>query len=138
MNEPTTADKAFAAPANYTPNRVVAAQSMGLRYPNIGNDGIEQFNKTGIYPGALHDVLIVLWLCSLEKDVEIIRAMRSPDEAMGKAIAWGTDHGITNTKSEAWWNAYDRFIDIVTDIKASNGVPQLPDSEEEEDETKNE
>lgn len=132
------ADKAFTQSEPYTPNRVVAAQSMGMRYPNIGNDGLEQFSKTGVYPGALHDVLIVLWLCSLTEDKEIIRAMRSPDEALGKAIAWGAEQGITDTKSEAWWAAYNRFIDIMTDINSSNGVPQIPDGQQDEDDDPNE
>ena len=132
----SAADKAFAATEPYTPNRVVAAQAMGLHHPNnISPDGLEQFNRTGIYPGMLQDVLIVLWLCSLEKDTEIMRAMRSPDEAINKAIAWGADNGVTDTKSEAWWKAYNRFIDIMTGISASAGVPELPDSGDDDEDT---
>ena len=46
----------------YTPSRIVAAQSLGLKYPLIPDEEREQFDKTGIYPGALRDTIIVLWL----------------------------------------------------------------------------
>jgi hypothetical protein len=144
----TAADKAFSQSAShslfadialqpYTPARVVAAQAIGMRYPNIGGDALETFNKTGIYPGALQDVLIVLWLCSLSDDKDVTRAMRSTDEALGKAITWGASVGITDTKTESWWAAYYKFIDIMTDINASTGDPQI-ESQEDEDESPNE
>lgn len=117
----------------YSPSRVVAAQAMGLKYPNIGPDSLEAFNKTGIYPGALQDVLIVLWLCSIADDKEVTRALRAPDDALSKAIAWGATQGIIDTKSDAWWAAYNVFIDIMVEINASRGDPQLPDSPQDDD-----
>jgi hypothetical protein len=140
---PDPATKAFIAAAShvfaginlqpYTPARIVAAQAIGLKYPNIAEDALESFNKTGIYPGALQDVLIVLWLCTLTEDKQVTRALRSPDESLGKAITWGATHGITDTKSEAWWAAYDVFINIMVQINASRSDPQLPTSDSPQD-----
>jgi hypothetical protein len=96
---------------------------MGLRYPNIGEEALEQFNRTGVYPSAMLDTLIVLWLCTLEKPEEVRRAMRRPDESIEKAITWGAAHGITDQKSEAFWKAYDAFISIVIEIENARAVP---------------
>ena len=107
----------------YTPQRAVAAQAIGLRHPNIGEDGMEQFQKTGVYPGALSDVCILLYLCSLVKPEEVRRAMRKPDESLDAAISWGAQHGITNTSSDTFWKAYDKFIAIITEVNASTSKP---------------
>jgi hypothetical protein len=119
----------------YTPSRIVAAQAMGLRYPNIGEEALEQFNRTGVYPGALQDTLIVLWLCTLaepHKDgpgaAQVRRAMRRPDESIEKAIAWGADHGVTDQRSENFRNAYDEFAAIVVEVKNSRAVPKESES----------
>jgi hypothetical protein len=120
----------------YTPSRVVAAQAMGMRYPNIGDEALEQFNRTGVYPSALLDTLIVLWLCTLSEPnppappgaAQVRRAMRRPDESIEKAIAWGAEHGVTDQKSDAFWKAYDRFISIVTEVQNSRSVPAKSES----------
>jgi hypothetical protein len=114
----------------YTPSRIVAAQAMGLRYPNIGEEALEQFNRTGIYPSALLDTLIVLWLCTLDEPhpngpgaAQVRRAMRRPDESIEKAIAWGADHGITDQRSENFRQAYDEFAAIVVEVQNSRSLP---------------
>ena len=107
----------------YTPSRVVAAQAMGMRYPNIGDEALEQFNRTGVYPSAMLDTLIVLWLCTLTKPEEVRRAMRRPDESIEKAIAWGAEHGVVDQKSKEFWDAYNKFSEIVTEVQNSKSVP---------------
>ncbi len=108
----------------YTPSRVVAAQRMGMVYPSIGDDAMEQFRKTGLYPGALQDVLILLWLLSLADEKEVLRALRRPDESLIKAIQWGADRGITKAGGDKFWAAYDKFIQVVSEANASEGVPK--------------
>jgi hypothetical protein len=140
MNDPTPADTAFTNSANhflgatelcpYSASRAVAAQALGLKYPNVGTEALEQFHKTGTYPGALQDVLIVLWLCSIP-DKEVIHAMRRPDESLNKAIAWGEQLKITKN-GEEWWAAYQQFIDIMTEINESDGTPKLPENDEDD------
>src|SRR5882757_5630468 len=107
---------------SYSPSGVVAAQAMGMRYPNIGDEALEQFNRTGVYPSALLDTLIVLWLCTLKKPEEVRRAMRRPDESVEKAIAWGAERGVINQRSKEFWSAYDKFIEIVTEVQNSRAV----------------
>lgn len=109
----------------YNPIRIVAAQAMGLRHPNIGEEAMEQFKTTGVYPGALSDTLIVLYLCTLGTAAEVRRCGRKPDEAYEKAIAWGAERGIINMRSETFWQAYGKFIDIVSEVSASVTVPKL-------------
>jgi hypothetical protein len=140
MSEPTPADKAFTDSANkflgatelhpYSASRAVAAQALGLIYPNVGTESLEQFHKTGMYPGAVQDVLIVLWLCSIP-DKEVIAAMRKPDESLAKAIEWGATLKIT-LAGEEWWQAYQQFMNIMTEISESDGAPKLPEHDEDD------
>ena len=139
MIEPTPADTAFTNASNhvfgdmelnpYSASRVVAAQALGLKYPNVSE--LEQFHKTGVYAGALQDTLIVLWLCAVP-DKEVMRALREPDESLSKAIEWGAQLKITDTSSEQWWKAYQKFIDIVSEVTDSTGNPKLPDEESDD------
>lgn len=117
----------------WTPSRLVAAQSIGLRYPNISDEDREQFRQTGIYPGALKDIAIVLWICTLVKPEEIRRAGRQPDDSYEQAVKWADGLGITNLKSECFWKAYDRFIKIVSEERVSISHPKIDKDEDVDD-----
>lgn len=84
----------------YSASRKVAAQSMGLMFPVVGQEGMDQMKRTGLYPGALKDTVIILWLCSLKDHSDLTpeetkagiwtpsRALHSPATALEVAMAW--------------------------------------------------
>lgn len=132
----------------YSASRKVAAQSLGLLYPYIGDAGAELVEKTGVYPGALLDTIIVLWLCSLPdpQDLTIAehrdgawtpaRAMSRQDAAKEEMMAWADRHGILDVQCEKFLGAYQIFIAILSGVSASefqlkvDGVKQGPQEDE--------
>jgi hypothetical protein len=108
----------------YTPDRVWAAQAMGLRYGFIDDAGVEFFKEHRIYPGALRDVAIILWLCSLKDELDIDKACRNPVAAARKAATWSHDHKMDNPRGEDFWKAYAVFMRIMAEVDASVSVPE--------------
>lgn len=108
----------------YTPDRAWAAQAMGLRYGFVDDAGVEFFREHRIYPGALRDVAIVLWLCSLDDEVEIDKASRNPVAAARKAATWAHDRKLENPRGDGFWKAYAVFMKIMGEVDASVSVPE--------------
>lgn len=105
----------------YSPARERAAQAMGVKAPAWNEEEFEMV-RTGkqLYPGALRDATIFVWLCSIptagEQQEENIaeqaaakregrkpvfktgwtvqRADRNPDEAYEEACRFGDERGI--------------------------------------------
>src|SRR6266851_1168076 len=104
LEQPDPQEKAFLESENhefdgvklepYSPMRLVAAQAMGLHHGRVDAAGMEQFNRISVYPGAVRDVCIVLWLLSIKNELEIDQAARAPIHAAKLAVEWGTVHGI--------------------------------------------
>ena len=113
----------------YTPDRAWAAQAMGLRYGFIDDAGVEFFKEHRIYPGALRDVAIVLWLCSLTDEIEIDKASRNPIAAARKAATWSDEHKLANARSPEFWQAYAVFMKIMAEVDASVSVPESTGNE---------
>jgi len=115
----------------YSPSRKVAAQSMGMLYPYIGEDAAAQFASTGVYPGALKDCIILLWLCSIEDAKDQTkdnirsgawnpsRALHKPHEALETAMAWAGELEICNIGGTRFGEAFKVFIEIATAVEAS-------------------
>lgn len=115
----------------YSASRKVAAQSLGLLYPYIGDAGADAIEKTGVYPGALMDTIIVLWLCSLPNPQDLsVEEFRSgawtPTRAMAKQEAskevmmeWAEKLGILDVQCEKFLAAYQVFIAILSGVSAS-------------------
>jgi hypothetical protein len=112
----------------YTPDRAWAAQSMGLRYGFIDDAGVEFFREHKIYPGALRDVAIVLWLCSLTNEVEIDKACRNPIAAARKAATWSHQLKMDNPRGDGFWKAYAVFMQIMAEVDASVSTPETNDN----------
>jgi hypothetical protein len=108
----------------YTPDRAVAAQAMFLRYGFVDEAGLEFFKAHKIYPGAVRDVAVVLWLCSLTNQSEIDKASRDPIAAARKAVEWSHERKMDNTRSEEFWKAYTVFMRIMAQVDASASVPE--------------
>lgn len=140
-NEPHPAEKAFLDARTgfelfgqplkpYTPSRKVAAQSMGMLYPFVGEEGQEQMARTGVYPGQLKDVIILLWLCSLQDPLELTaddiragkwtptRANQAPAKAYKAAEDWAASKQITDTLTPTSREAFQVFMAIVSGVAA--------------------
>lgn len=133
------ADAAFTAPDTdtlgdlklepWTPERIIQAQTMGLVFPNTGKTGWDQLQQTGVYPGAVRDAIIFLYLSSLP-------AEQVEDATWRDAKAFGTKRGIHDTDGKPFWDAYSLFMKVQREINASIGVPKgSDDTAEDEDET---
>jgi hypothetical protein len=109
---------------SYTPDRAWAAQAMGLRYGFVDDAGVEFFKEHRIYPGALRDVAIVLWLCSITDEIEIDKASRNPIAAARKAATWSHEHKLDNARGEGFWSAYAVFMKIMAEVDASVSTPE--------------
>lgn len=113
-------------------SRVIAAQAMGLRAPDIGTSALDQFRETGVYAGALRDVIIFLWL-SLQRDASEPmtleewkqgaftpeRAMQETSHALRKAYEWAEAVGITDTNTPNFLAGYELLLQVRFQIDAS-------------------
>jgi hypothetical protein len=107
----------------YTPSRIVAAQAMGLLYPKIGNDGLAQLKKTGLYPGELKDIIIVLWLCRLKTKEQVADARLDPIAAYEDAEKWAGKIGLCDMTSDAFGYGLLVFQNIMNEIGESKTTP---------------
>jgi hypothetical protein len=116
----------------YNPERMWAADAMGLRYGNLTEAQVKQFRRTSIYPGMAGDIGIVLWLCS-EEDMETIRAARrDPSGYESVAIEFATKHGMVSPKQAKFWDAYKVFMRIMGEVHAAYGEPEKKTQEKQE------
>lgn len=136
--KPSPADKAFTQPEKstlddltlgpWTPDRILAFQSLGGLYPNLGKEGHAQFKKTSVYPGAARDVILFVFLSQCPPE--------EVDEATWpEAKVFGVKRKLHDTNSTAFWQAYAKFIEVQNEISASIAVPngsEPPDDDEEE------
>lgn len=132
-NAPTGAHKAFIEAGGhvflgeklqpYTPSRIVAAQAMGLLYPKIGNEGLAQLKKTGLYPGELKDIIIVLWLCRLKTKELVSEALMDPLAAYAEAENWAGKKSLCDMTSDAFGYALLTFQCIMNEIGESKTTP---------------
>ena len=105
----------------YSPARMWAADAMNLHYGRIDEAGMAMFNKEYIYPGAVADVGIILWLCSVKDDLRIDKARRDPLTACIDAAKWAQENGIANSRSKKFWPAYTTFLRIMQEVQVSTG-----------------
>lgn len=130
------ADKAFTGSAKHTlddlklepwtPDRIIKSQELGLIFPNTGRAGWEQFRETNVYPGAIRDTIIFVYLSTLDpEDVD--------DATWKDAKAFGVKRGIHVPDSKAFWQAFEKFIEVQKEINASITVPKTDGAEPPDD-----
>ena len=118
----------------WTPQRVWTAQLLGMAYPNIGKQGRDQLRRSNVYPNAVKDVAIFLFLSTRTNEVEVDEAEQFPEEASTKARDFGISRGIHKRDSTEFWEAYSKFWDVMNEIEDSATKPKSegPDEHEEE------
>jgi len=134
---------------SYSASRKVAAQAMGMRWPFIGEDALAQFQATNMYPGALRDCAIVLWLCTIqdpsEQSLEAVkakewnpsRALTKPDDARTAALEWADKAGITDTAGAKFSEAFQVFFAIVSGVDSATFKIEVEKLGNEKDESGN-
>ena len=126
---------------DYSYSRRSAAQTMGLLFPNIGEAGAAQYERSGTYPGMLNDVLIVLWLCTLPDHAELTReqiatewtprkANKRVEDALETAIEWAGGKGLVSLdmSNEKVNEAIQVWMAIVQNVEASKFTLQTADN----------
>ena len=106
----------------YSASREVAAQAMGLHYAYVDATGQERFRRTKLYPGALRDVAILMWLCAAATDDEIDSAGIEGRPAANKAIKWAKEHELLDTTKDKFWIAFKLFFDIMDETYVTRVV----------------
>lgn len=99
---------------------------MGLIYPFIGRDGVEQLRKNGTYPGMVKDVIVFFWLCTIKAEdssYDVDSAERSPREAYRKALAWAEPQRLYAVESDEFRKASNLFLTIMDQIRDSKTTP---------------
>lgn len=134
--KPTSADKAFTGSDKHTlndlklepwtPDRIIRAQEIGLIFPNIGKQDWQLFRKTGVYPGAVKDTMIFLYLSTIDPE--------EVDEATYReAKAFGVKRGLHIADGKAFWEAYAKFMQVQKEIEASIAVPKGDEESPDDD-----
>ena len=108
----------------YSMARRVAAQAIDLRYGSLDDAQIAKFNETRIYPGALRDVAVLLWLCSLKDEDEIDRAARNPLAAARTALKWAESKGMLDEATIQFVEGYKLLFKIMSEIDAARVAVQ--------------
>lgn len=146
MNPQESAEKIFTETMNgftlfgeelapYTAQRKVAAQSMGMLYPFVGEAGQKAIEESGIYPGAVKDMAIILWLCSVpilgkeKDDWTPSRATRNPSKALDAALKFAEEKEFVEPAQKPFFEAYQVFMAIVSGVSASEFSLKLSTNE---------
>jgi hypothetical protein len=111
----------------WTPERIIKAQEIGMLYPALGKMDWEQYNKTKVYPGMAKDIMIFLFLSTLQPS-EVETA--TYDEAK----AFGIKRGIHRTDSTEFWQARNKFVEVQNEIQTAATKPKNSTRSDEDDE----
>lgn len=114
----------------WTPTRMIAGQSMGMIYPDIGKDGFDQYKRTGLYPGAVKDCIICLWLCS-QTEEQVDEADAAPVDAYRRARVWAAGLKIHTTNCPEFWQAGKVFAKIIGEVDKATTIPKVEPSDDE-------
>ncbi len=118
----------------YSASRVVAAQSMGLLFPIVGVEGMDQMKRSGTYPGMLKDTIIVIWLCALKDAIDLTkdevkaqvwtptRATHSPATALEEAMRFAENYGFLS--GARFEEASVKMMQTVSAVRENEFVPK--------------
>lgn len=119
------AHQLFGAPLRpFSYARAAAAEKMGFNMFRIRPEDIDPVS--GAYPGHMHDVVILLWLCSVEDDL-VRRALRAPEAASAEALAWADASGIAWPR-QRYFAAARVFAEITNEIVKARDYDVVPDA----------
>lgn len=122
----------------WTHDRSIAAQSLGLIYPNLSKEDWASVKRGGIYPRAVRDVMLTLWLCTIRKQDVIATEILGVENAMTESGKFGAKHGIHQVKSEPFWDALSICMAMWNEVNQSVTIPAKTETENQSEESGNE
>jgi hypothetical protein len=117
----------------WTADRSIAAQSLGMIFPALGTEGWASVKRSGIYPGAVRDVALALWLCSLTPEQVLEAECAGEKEAKKRSTEWAGRQGIHDTNKQAFWDALGLFMEMQREVNDSVTVPEKSAGTEDDD-----
>jgi len=103
----------------YSRARRYAAAAMGLYYGKLTEAEFEEFLKTKLYPQAMRDVGIVMWLCSIKDHNKISAITRNPKAFEDEMQEWSEKQGLDDTSDDEFWEGFSEFADIMKEREVS-------------------
>lgn len=122
----------------WTADRSIAAQALGLKYPNLSKEDWEAVKRGGIYPGAVRDIALAMWLCTLSSDQVIDAEINGEREAKKLSAKWAGDMRIHDPSKAKFWDAMSYCIGMWNEVSESITVPAKAEPTEEGTEPGNE
>ena len=126
-----------------TPQRMIAAQSIGLKYPAIGEEGAATFDKTNSYPGMLVDMIIVIGVCLTPSDASegksetgvqnVGEFMSKPEKSFQALMKWAEQFGLVTPFSKLGKLCTETFMGILDEVSANYFNPEVDSKEGKED-----
>lgn len=105
-----------------------AAAALGLRMGTLSEAEGKEFEATGLYKGIDSDVIICLWVLT-QPASEVLRAIRLPEQAFAKVMAFGEREEIEPGTPE-FEQAAQIMIAAFVDLAKSKGVYKAPKGSE--------
>lgn len=122
----------------WTHDRSIAAQTLGLIYPNLSKEDWASVKRGGIYPGALRDVMLTIWLCTIKKQDVIATEVLGVENAMIESGKFGAKHGIHKVKGQPFWDALSICMAMWNEVNQSVTIPAKAEPETNPEESGNE
>lgn len=116
----------------WTEARRVASQTLGLVYPDLSAADWSSIKRGGSYPGAMRDVMLTLWLCTIPANEVLKVEIAGIENAMSESMAFGIKHGLHDNKKQPFWDALSKCMDIWHEINESVTVPAKTAEHDEE------
>lgn len=112
--------------------RLMAAQSMGLRFFNMTEDDISEFKAHGTYDELYMDAIISVCLCTKPEEFAL-KAIDHPKTYKKQILQWAKKQGI-RPGTERHGEVIEAFGQIINDISVSSaevdetGLPEVGES----------
>lgn len=103
----------------WTGSHKIAAQTMGMLFPYLGEERIAQWNQTNTYTGIMLDVAIFHWLAG---DVDKSRralAIAEPNKAREQAVESLCAAKADDIQMKAFNDIKSRFMSTVVEVEKS-------------------
>lgn len=109
----------------WTPERIIAAQDLGMIQPNLGKEGWAQWKRTQLYPGAVKDTIIFVYLSTLDDEL-------LDSATYEEARKMGIKRGLHKSDSKTFWEAYTKFLEVLNEQHAATTKPKATDEDDDD------
>lgn len=115
----------------WTEARRVASQSLGLIYPNLSATDWVLFKRGGAYPGAVRDVMLTLWLCTIPAGEVLKTEALGIENAMDGSMLFGIKNNLHDIQKQGFWDGMSKCMELWNEVNESVTVPAATNDDEE-------